>query len=207
MRQAIGTRKIPAAIDPATLARDLGELEEIGKEKGAAEIAAIDSAAVIFDPALAARVEADSRYRSAHWPVRYHQDSIEEAVRTFQKGIFFRLSPPIQVKEYREGPVPAGTEREAYLKVYEIVSMIEARAFYLGYHLAVGFAAGNCRGIFCAGEKRCAALGKAEKCIHPLRSRPSLEAVGIDGRGMARERGWDLPEENAAFLAGLVMIA
>jgi len=79
----------------------------------------------------------------------------------------------------------------AYRDVYKIVTDIESMAFYDGHYLAFGLGAGSCRHTFCSLEKDCQAL-KGEKCRFALRSRPSMEAVGIDVYKMIVSAGWEI---------------
>lgn len=101
-----------------------------------------------------------------------------------------------------------------YKKMFFIVSEIESKAFYDGYYLAMGFASGSCKNIFCF-KLDCQGLQSGKGCRNPLRSRPSMEAVGFDVFGMANNLGWtmypiggkteprDVPQ---ASLVGLLLI-
>ena len=95
------------------------------------------------------------------------------------------------------------------------VTAIESLAFYDGHYLAFGFGAGSCRHTFCGLEEDCQAM-KGQKCRFSLRSRPSMEAVGIDVFRMAASAGWDIypigsnakPEDiPKGTLAGIVIVA
>lgn len=101
----------------------------------------------------------------------------------------------------------------AYKKIYETVNAIESIAFYDGYYLAVGFAAGSCKSTYCY-KVECSAL-KGERCRHELKVRPSMEAVGIDVYKLATSVGWDVypigsdcdPRDvSKASLMGLVLV-
>ena len=103
---------------------------------------------------------------------------------------------------------------EAYKKVFEITGAVESAAFYDGHYLAVGFAAGSCKSTYCY-DKPCAVLG-GEKCRFQLRSRPSMESVGIDCYRIAAQLGWEIyPIGSSAgpgciphgLLMGLVLVA
>lgn len=97
------------------------------------------------------------------------------------------VPPPIIIKD-RETIV----ERvAAYQRVYEIVSAVESLAFYDGHYLAFGLSAGSCRHTFCGQQKDCSAL-LGQKCRFALKSRPSMEAVGIDVYRMIAQLGWDI---------------
>lgn len=80
---------------------------------------------------------------------------------------------------------------QAYQDVYRIVSDLESMAFYDGHYLAFGLSAGSCRHTFCGQKEDCAAVDGG-KCRYSLKSRPSMEAVGIDVYRMIAELGWDI---------------
>ena len=203
----IEVRKIPAKVDPDQLVIDLDTLSALARRVGAGEVFLIGARDVIFSREVLTQVRAGAEFTSCHWPVNYPKDSLEEAIGFYQKGIFFIISHNGDIPEYFGGLIEDASHRNAYRKVYEVASRVESVAFYLGYHLALGLARGNCRTIFCPGQQECVASKRGERCLHPLRSRPSLEAVGIDAREMARNMGIDLPSGDTAFLAGLVMVS
>jgi predicted metal-binding protein len=102
----------------------------------------------------------------------------------------------------------------AYQTVYDIVNSLESRAFYDGHYLAFGLGAGSCRHTFCSQAKDCAAV-KGERCRFSLKSRPSLEAVGIDVYQMYARLGWEIYPAGSGMtaddlpcgsLAGLVVV-
>jgi predicted metal-binding protein len=204
-------RKVESRPDPARLASDLEALREMAIARGAAEASVIDAARVVCDPAVKKRVEASAGYVSYHWPLAYPKDSVEEAVAAYQKGVFFRVRPGgksgEKFPEYMGGPIADPGHRGLFLKVYEITAALESASFYYGYHLAMGFAAGNCRAVFCADEPGCQAMKKGRPCLHPYKARPSMEAVGMDGRRLARDLGWQAaPGDDEGFLAALVLV-
>ncbi len=75
-------------------------------------------------------------------------------------------------------------------KTHDIVSRIEALAFNDSYYFALGFAAGGCKTALCSGEV-CQFLDSG-RCRFPLKSRPSMEGVGIDVFDLAARAGWDV---------------
>ena len=102
----------------------------------------------------------------------------------------------------------------AYQTVYDIVNSLESRAFYDGHYLAFGLGAGSCRHTFCSQAKDCAAV-KGERCRFSLKSRPSLEAVGIDVYRMFARLGWEIYPAGSGMkaddlpcgsLAGMVVV-
>ncbi len=75
-------------------------------------------------------------------------------------------------------------------KCLEIVGSLETLAFGNGYYLAMGFGQGSCRKALC-GQDQCLVL-EGSKCPHPLKSRPSMEAVGMDVYGVVTKVGWEI---------------
>ncbi len=203
------SRKIQPQIDQEQLKRDIDALCGKAVDAGAAEVAIIKVADVIFSQEVIARVKADDGYPSIHWPLDYPRDNVEEAIKAYQLGVFFRVAvTDPEMPDYGGGPIADRSHRQNYLKVYEITGMLESASFYMGYHLALGLSAGNCRSIFCADEKRCWPMIKGRVCIHPYKARPSMESFGIDAVPMAGKLDWKLPGgKGIPLLTGLVMVA
>jgi len=84
-----------------------------------------------------------------------------------------------------------GRENRAKKKFNKICTEIESSAFYDGYYLALAFGQGPCKSFWCA-DQACAGLVPGGTCRFPLKSRSSLEAVGIDAFSMATVRGWEI---------------
>jgi len=104
--------------------------------------------------------------------------------------------------------------REPFRQIHKIASQVEAQAFYDGHYLAFGLAAGSCRMALCGPDKTCQVL-EGGACRFPGRSRPSMEAVGIDVYQMVARAGWEIhpiggatlaAEVPCAVLAGLVVV-
>ncbi len=207
-------RKIAPVPDPAHLAADLEMLRGKALAAGASEASIIGAASVAIDAEVMKRVQGSpaastgsTGYASYHWPLSYPKDPVEEAVAAFQKAVFFRVAAAGSAPERLGGPISDRAERDLYYKVYEITAAVESASFYYGHHLAVGFAVGNCRAVFCADEPACQAMKRGQGCLHPYKARPSLEAVGIDARELGRKTGWNIiPDDGEAFLAGLVLV-
>jgi predicted metal-binding protein len=201
-------RKITAYIDQKQLGEDLKSLLQITVNEGAGLAAIINAKDVIFDSEIKAQADEDDSFPSIHWPLKYTKDNIEDAISAYEKGIFFQVLPDSEMPSYGGGPISNEKHRMLYFKVFDIAAKIESTAFYLGYHLAVGLGSGNCRSIFCAEEKRCSAMIKGAKCIHPYKGRPSLEAVGINASLMMKNLDFKLTiGKNQQALAGIVLIA
>ncbi len=131
----------------------------------------------------------------------------------YSGAVFFAKDVPAEVIVRDKATIKERVS--AYQNIFRIVSELESEAFYDGHYLAFGFGAGSCRHTFCGLEKDCQAL-QGGKCRFPLRSRPSMEAVGIDVYRMAAEAGWDIypigsgakaTDVPAGTLTGLVIVA
>jgi predicted metal-binding protein len=114
---------------------------------------------------------------------------LRELLRKYEWAVFFILDVPagiiVRDKETIKERVAA------YQHMYTIVSEVESAAFYDGHYLAFGLAAGSCRHTFCGQQPDCRAM-KGDKCRFSLKSRPSMEAVGIDVYKMVALAGWEI---------------
>jgi len=113
---------------------------------------------------------------------------LKEITKKYRYAIFFKLDVEPEVIVRKRETVLKRVS--AYKKIFDIVNSLESMAFYDGYYLAVGFAAGSCKSTYCYNLE-CSAL-KGERCRHELKVRPSMEAVGIDAYKLATSVGWDM---------------
>ena len=79
----------------------------------------------------------------------------------------------------------------AYIAIGKAVATLESMAFYDGYYLAIGFAAGSCKETLCTKFPNCQVL-EGKGCRRPFFARPSMEASGFDAFRMAAKVGWDV---------------
>ncbi len=115
-------------------------------------------------------------------------EEMREIVSCYEHGILVAFYPPVENHVF-----PGYLSRAAgdVILLNEMVTKIEAEATYLGYYLAMGFGGGPCLDcgllspeyvVDVAKGKRfpqCPALD-GQMCSQYLRSRPSLEACGVD---------------------------
>jgi len=187
-------RKIVARVPDEQLQNDLEKYRQRALELGATDAKVITTDMVVIDE----RVRAKCIYpKCNHYgtsaqcpPYAMDLEQVRKIVNNFRYAIFTRLEvPPEQMAgtEARD----KGLSDPSHKKTHEIVSRIEAEAFFDGYHLALGFACGPCKKFFCPNIE-CSALTPGQPCRHPLRARAAMEAVGMDVFTMATKAGWDV---------------
>ena len=187
------TRKITEKVSPLDLQNDLEKYRQHAIELGATDAKIIVTDLIAIDE----RVRAKCLYpKCAHYgtsancpPHVMDLDQVRKVVGNYRHAVFIRLQTPadrIAGAEARKKRLYAGN----YNRTHEIVTKIESEAFYDGYYLALGFACGTCKSVFCRNEP-CQALQTGQPCRYPLKARPSMEAVGMDVFLMAARVGWD----------------
>ena len=209
-------RKIAKDISLDDLEKDAGRYAQLAREQGASDAHVIDAPEVVVDDrvALKCRIPKCFGYgTSAHCPPHsLKPDETRNLVGQYHKAVVFKLDVPPDVIVRDKATIKQRVQ--AYSTVAGVVDAIESAAFYDGYYLAVGFAAGSCKSTFCYNAD-CAVLA-GEKCRRALKARPSMEAVSIDCYKLATKLGWDIypigsdaPPECIpnATLMGLILIA
>jgi predicted metal-binding protein len=93
----------------------------------------------------------------------------------------------------------------------DVVYALEGQTYKDGYHLAMGFGGGSCKDYLCQGVL-CQFLDSG-RCRFPHRSRPAMEAMGIDVLGLVQKVGWqayaltgDLDDIPCGISIGIVFI-
>ena len=206
-KRPASVRQIPAYIDKTRLASDIEKLKDQAIDDGARDSAIVNRQEIIFNPKLLKKVESDNRYPSVHWPLFYPKDELREAIDAFEWAVFFRMPIEETMPDYGGGPISDDAHRRLFSKTYQIVTDIESTAFYMGYHLTIGLAAGNCRAVFCSDEKRCWPMLKGRACVRPNMGRPSMAAAGIDAVAIATHLNWKISKAAPyPILAGMVLI-
>jgi len=187
-------RKILAEIPQEMLQIDLEKYRQRALELGATDAKIISTDIILIDERVRAKcIFPKCRQYGVNAncpPYAPDLDLIRKIVSNFQYGIFIMVRvPPKQI---------AGSEARKKLlfarsatKMFEIVSKIEAEAFFDGYHLALGFASGPCKNVFCP-DAGCSALVPGQPCRFPLRAKASMEGVGMNAFSMAARVGWDV---------------
>ncbi len=209
-------RKISLDVDEAQLARDLQKYQGKALELGATRVKIVRTDEIPVDERVTLKCQIPRCFGyglGANCPPNTLKPAeLRSLLEKYRWAVFFVQEIPSKIIVRDKATIK---ERVAvYQDVYKVVTEIESMAFYDGYYLAFGFGAGSCRHTFCGLAEDCAAL-KGEKCRFPLRSRPSMEAVGIDVYKMVVSAGWDIypigsgakPEDiSCGVLAGIIIV-
>lgn len=185
-------RSIRLSVPDDEVGRDLKKYESLALEMGATKARSLAAAKIPVDERVSLKCCIPKCFgygTSANCPP--HSMKAEETRRIvgqYRWGVVFSLEVPPQVIARDKATILQRVE--AYKKTFDIASALESAAFYDGYYLSAGFAAGSCKSTYCY-DKPCAVLTR-EKCRLSLRSRPSMESVGIDCYRIATELGWQI---------------
>ncbi len=186
-------RKVLSEIPEEVLHQDLERYRREALGLGAADAKIITAGNVLIDERVLAKCIYPKcpRYgTNANCPPHaMGLDLVRKVVNNFRYAIFFKLEVP--VAEVVGNDADAATKASSTRKNHEIVAKVEAKAFYDGYYLALGFAGGSCKTIYCQNSD-CSALIPGKGCRNPLRARSSMESVGMDALAMAARAGWDI---------------
>jgi predicted metal-binding protein len=184
-----------AAVDmyEERLQEDLERYRERALELGATQAKIVKAEDIPVDERVTLKCQIPRCFGygvSAHCPPNtMNPAELRDLLKKYHWAVFFikEVEPEVIVRD-------KATIKErvaAYQRVYKIVNEIESMAFYDGHYLAFGFGAGSCRHTFCGQQENCVAM-EGKRCRFSLRSRPSMEAVGIDVYRMAAQAGWDI---------------
>lgn len=209
-------KKISLETDEAQIARHLEAYCAKALELGATKAKIVNADEIPVDERVTLKCQVPRCFgygTGAHCPPHTLKPAeLRELLKKYSKAIFFVKEVPASVIVRDKATIKERVA--AYQDVYKIVSDLESMAFYDGNYLAFGLGAGSCRHTFCGLQPDCQAL-KGDKCRFALRSRPSMEAVGIDVFKMMATAGWAIyPIGSSATadvvpcgtLAGLVVI-
>ena len=198
-------RKITTNIQEEVLRQDLENYRQTAVELGAADAKIINSNSILIDERVRAKCyipACASLGKNAHCPPHaLDLDFMRKVIDRYQYAVFYMLKVP---SEHSAGP-EFKTKKlglEPAMKNWKICSAVESKAFYDGYHLAMGFAGGPCEPYLCGGQECNALAGKG--CRNPCKSRPSMEAVGMNVFSMAAGLGWEVYPIGASIAASEV---
>nr|HID59002.1 DUF2284 domain-containing protein [Desulfobacterales bacterium] len=209
-------RKIDLEISEDKLQKDLERYVEKILELGATKAKIVKAGEIPVDERVVLKCQIPRCFGygvGANCPPNtLKPEELRSVLKKYKWAVFFIKDIPPRVIVRDKATIKERVA--AYQNVFKIINEVESMAFYDGYYLAFGLAAGSCRHTFCGLEKSCPAM-EGERCRFSLRSRPSMEAVGIDVYRMTASAGWDIypigsdakPEDiPKGTLAGIVIV-
>lgn len=214
--------EMPTALGKAEseeiLKANLERYRQLAVELGASEAAIIPASDVIIDERVRLKCVVPRCLRAGETPncppYAPDLDLVHRALSRFSWAILFKCNV-----EPLEDYIPArGATREEkwrtlsfHKKSGEVVYALERQAYKDGYDLAMGFGGGSCKDYLCQGMI-CQFLDSG-RCRFPHRSRPAMEAMGIDVISLINKVGWeayalldDLSQVPCAITVGIVFI-
>ncbi len=126
-----------------------------------------------------------------------------EMLKKCTNAIFIQLRTPAdQLRSKFKESRKKGIYKPAN-ELHEIVNVLEKAARELDFIFAAGFIGGACK--LC---NTCVGVKSGKPCKHPLKARPSMEAVGIDVHLTAQRvgLGFSTHIENEVVWNGLVLL-
>lgn len=208
--------KITVDMNEANLERHLQTYREQALEMGASRAAVIRAEDIPVDDRIPLKCQIPRCFGygvGAQCPPNTLKPAeLREYLKQYKRAVFFTIDLPPEVIVRNKATIKERVD--ATHKLLNMVSQIESMAFYDGHYLAFGLGAGSCRHGLCAQQDDCQAM-KGERCRFSLRSRPSMEAVGIDVYKLVARMGWEIypigsgakPESiPKGALAGIVIV-
>jgi predicted metal-binding protein len=140
-------------------------------------------------------------------------DLIRKAFAKYSWGILLKTQPG-PIEDFAPGHLDkSGVDRTLlfHQKTGKIIYELEKLAYKHGYYLSMGLGGGSCKDYLCHGLV--CQFKDSGRCRFPLRSRPAMEAMGIDVIDIIKKVGWDayplldeLDKTPCATSVGLVLI-
>jgi predicted metal-binding protein len=194
--QRVNPRALGRARSEETISADLERYRELALELGASEAAIIPASHVTIDERVRLKCVVPRCLRAGETPncppYAPDLDLVRRAVDRFSWAILFKCDVE-PVEEYVPGRGATKAEQRRTLSFHrkgaEVVCALERQAYKDGYHLAMGFGGGSCKDYLCQGMI-CQYLDSG-RCRFPHRSRPAMEAVGIDVVALIDKVGWE----------------
>jgi predicted metal-binding protein len=186
-------KKIRVDMNEAQLGADLENYRQKALDLGASSACIVRAEQIPVDERIPMKCQIPRCFgygSSAQCPPNTMKPAeLRELLKKYEWAVFFIKDIPSEI--IVRDKATADERIKEFHHIFTVVSEIESAAFYDGHYLAFGFASGSCRHNFCAKLPECQAL-KGLPCKFPLKSRPSMEAVGIDVFKMVALAGWDI---------------
>jgi predicted metal-binding protein len=205
-------------VEPETLQADLERYRALALESGASQAVILPASAVEVDERVRLKCLVPRCLRAGETPNcppnAPDLDLVRRALARFSWAILFRCDVG-PLEDYAPKRGQTAEEKRRVLSYHrpssDVVYALEGQAYKDGYHLAMGFGGGSCKDYLCQG-RLCQFLDSG-RCRFPHRSRPAMEAMGIDVLGLVQTVGWrayalvdDLGDIPCGITVGIVFI-
>ena len=211
-------RALGGKVDEDMLRTDLERYCALARQAGAAEAVAIPADMVTVDERVRLKCLVPRCLRAGETPNcppnAPDLEVVREALNRYSWAVLFKTEVG-PLEDYDPSRGKTREERRRTLMFHkgtsDVVNALEKAAYQDGYHLAMGLGGGSCKDYLCNGLV-CQFLDSG-RCRFPHRSRPAMEAMGIDVVGLASQVGWpiyalmgDLEQIPCAVSLGIVFI-
>lgn len=178
---------------PITLKQDLQKYLEFAREIGATDSKIIPAKWVSFDERVRVKCSVPKchLYGSSPNCPPYTPDVevMQKTMKKYKWAVAVKYDV-LRIEDFVDQQRWLKGHEKHQRKIHDIVSAVESVAFNDGYYFAVGFAAGGCKTALCSGMV--CQFFDSGRCRFPLKSRPSMEGVGIDAFDLITKIGWDV---------------
>ncbi len=189
-------RVLGGRVNEDTLRADLERYRQLAVELGASEAMAIPAGYVVVDERVRLKCVVPRCLRAGETPscppYAPDLDLVRAAIARYSQAVLVKcVVEPMQEYAPGKGETTADQRRTLafHQKTGEVVYGLERQAYADGYHLAMGLGGGSCKDYLCKGLV-CQFLDSG-RCRFPLRSRPAMEALGIDVMDLMDKVGWE----------------
>ena len=219
MAEDVGVRAMGQPMDDEALQRDLARYRELALASGAADAVVIQARQIRVDERVRLKCLVPRCLRAGETPNcppnAPELGLVRKALDRFSWAVLFKcVVGPIEAYDPSRGKTRE--ERRRTLSFHkttsDVVYALEKQAYKDGHHLAMGFGGGSCKDYLCNGLI-CQFLDSG-RCRFPHRSRPAMEAMGIDVIDLMNQVGWqayalvgDLSRIPCAVSIGIVFIS
>ncbi|HUW14972.1 MAG TPA: DUF2284 domain-containing protein, partial [Anaerolineae bacterium] len=193
--QEVAPVPLGSATSEETVRANLERYRHLALESGAADAVIIPAAEVAVDERVRLKCLVPRCLRAGETPNcppnAPDLSLVREALGRFSWALLFKCEVG-PLEEYAPGSGQTKEEKRRVLSFHrqgsDVVYALERQAYKDGYHLALGFGGGSCKDYLCQGML-CQFLDSG-RCRFPHRSRPAMEAMGIDVISLINRVGW-----------------
>jgi predicted metal-binding protein len=211
-------RVLGGAVSDEQLRADLERYCQLALDAGASDAVILPANEVVVDERVRLKCLVPRCLRAGETPNcppnAPDLDLVRRALGRFSWAILFKCDVG-PLEDYAPEKAKTQEDKRRVLAFHrpgsEVIYTLERQAYKDGYHLAMGFGGGSCKDYLCQGMI-CQFLDSG-RCRFPHRSRPAMEAMGIDVLSMIRTVGWkafalldDLDNIPCGITVGIVFI-